>query len=922
VLRVCLRSKQFHHSNKTIGPKCVVPPPEPSGRFAKALYLFNQFLQESDLDAVRQCVDIYKALLAGSNASVLAHHSDGTAFQGELNEADCTMGSQRRYHILIQLAHTLQERYQYAGDACDLEYATRRGEEALEMCRAEHIVCPTVWVLYANILSTRFGTVTNSEELRVAEMLCQDVISLCMAAHPLNSAACHTLSRIYSQQFGQKGDEAIIEKAVCFQRLGLERLPETESHSRHRHLYRLAVALTERHLHGQHQDNDDILSVTSEAFRLCPPTHVDRWLVQSRMMWQMNFEYTRSAELKFLDRAIELGRQALKMGNSANPVRLASFLYRMADILRIRYIRAGTNDEDLEESVELNRKALQVTPPNQVNRWLYVTGLASVLVLQFRSDGNVSRLEEVSQLYHHASEIMSTKNPWWPDTISAWAHSLGLRFRETGDTSDLNRAIDLDKEAVTALHSSSINYSDSTLQLATHLCLRFEAFHDDNDLKKAMAVAEELLTSLPDGNMNRLEAIVILAKVRLLHAMYDKDSRGIDQAVEQLLSIKGQLSQSNLGPESLRTLAACYMAKFRRYSAVDAALRARDVMDEMLKSVNSDHYERFQCLIDAAKLYMERKTPYHDIDMALEYLSEALENTHRDVRSKIRGARDVLVNLEIEHHNLFTAPSSTSLKLLNIIEVAVLLLPRIAFFGIHPYARLQSLKQGRAISMTGASHALNLSLPEKALEIMEQGRAIFWIHTLRLRSSFDDVPGDLQDRLLSLARRLEKVANASEDSANQQRVDRELAQRRKESEEFNSLVEKVRFLPGLERFMLPDEYSTLKDVAKKGPVVVLVSSTLACHAIILRSSENAAIVPLKAVTDGWLVESASLWRSTVIEARSALRDGRKIVKSKTAPESSRMRAERILRLLWIDVVFPVIQALRAEVSLCTLYLDY
>jgi hypothetical protein len=273
----------------------------------------------------------------------------------------------------------------------------------------------------------------------------------------------------------------------------------------------------------------------------------------------------------------------------------------------------------------------------------------------------------------------------------------------------------------------------------------------------------------------------------------------------------------------------------------------------------------------------------------------------------------------MEHHDAFTMTSSTSFKLLDIIGNAVMLLPRIAFFGIHLHSRLQSLKEGQSIAMTGASLALNLSQAERALEIMEQGRAIFWTHTLRLRSPFNGIPDELHNRLLVLARRLEKVASVSENSTDQRYMEKEIAQRRKDSEEFNSLVDRVRLLPGRERFMLPDEYSALKGVTEKGPVAVLVCSPVACHAMILMPSGSVSTVPLKAVTNKWLVESASTWRSTVIEARSELRDKRKMVKAKKVPDSSHTRSGRILRLLWINVVFPVIQALHIEVRLGKLH---
>jgi tetratricopeptide (TPR) repeat protein len=897
----------------------LVPPPEPSGSFAEALHLFNRFLQESDLDAARRCVAIFESLLAGFHTDVPTYDSVSAALPNDSNDAGLPIGSQRQYHVLIQLASTLKERYRYTGDAPDMESAARYGGEALALCRDENIVCPTVLVFYADALVSSFEVTANSEELRRADMLCREAISLCIASHPLNHVICHILSWIVLRQFERSADEALINEAVHLQRVGLERLPKTELQNKHRHLIRLAQILATKHTYLGHQDEDNVLSVGEEAFQICPLMHVDRWGLYSQMMRQLSAEYDRSGELEFMNRAIQLGRQALSMGRFPRVARRASLLFMLAECLRMRYERARTDDNDLEESVELSREALQTSLPGDVNSCLRLSNLAYAFTLQFRLDGDVSHLDEASQLYHRASDILPKDHPWRPMIINGFAESLGLRFRETGDISELNQAIDLDTEAVAALHPSTDIYAHIALQIVSHLCLRFEVLHATDDLKKAIRAAEQLFKSRPCGNVNQLASVLVLAKARLLHAIDGNYLGDIDLIIQHLLLNKDELLRSSLGPESLRSLAACYVVKWRQSSDIDHALRARDAIDEVLESVNPDHYERLQSLIDAAGLYMEHGTPYYDIDVALEYLSDALVNTRRDARSKIHGTKQIINRLEIRHHTLFTMTSSTSLKLLDIIGNAVLLLPRIAFLGIYPFSLLQSLKEGQSIAMIGTSLALNLSYPEKALEIMEQGRAIFWTHTLRLRSPFNNIPGELRGRLSSLARRLEKIANASENSTNQRYVEKEIAQRRKDSEEFNSLVNQVRCLPGQERFMLPDEYSTLKGVAEKGPVVVLVCSTLACHAMILMSSGKASIIPLEAVTDKWLVESASAWRSTVIEARSVLMDERKLVKVKKVPDSSYTRSERILRLLWINVAFPVIKALHIEVRLRVLH---
>jgi tetratricopeptide (TPR) repeat protein len=896
-----------------------VPPPEPSGSFAEALRLFDQFLQESDLDAALQCVDILESLLADFHTDVQAHHSVSAAFPSDFNDAVRPVGSQRRYHILIQLARTLEERHRYAGDASDLESAARYGEEALALCHAENMVCPAVLVFYADTISSIFEVTTNSQELHIAEMLCREAIPLCVASHPLNSLICHTLSWIVLRGFEQSGDEALINEAIYLQRAGLEQLPETELQNRHRHLRRLTQISMIKHNHLGNQDEDYVLSSIEEAFLICPPMHVDRWVLYAQMMRQLFDEYKRSGELEFLNRAIELGREALGMGMFPPAARRADFLNNMADCLRFRHGTARIDDNDLVESIELYREALNISLPGDANYCVRLRDLAIAFTLQFRLNGDVSHLEEASQLYHQASDILPKDHIWRPGIIYCLADSLCLRFKETGDISELNRAIDLDTEALAAVHTLTGHYTDCTLQTVSHLCLRFEVLHGNDDLKKAIKVAEELFQSLPGGNINRHPSILVLAKARLLRAIDNNCLGDIDLTTQLLLSSQDELSRSSLGPESLRTLAACYVVKWRQSSDVNHTLRARDTIHEALDSVSPDHYERFQSLIDAAELYMEHGTPYYDINVALQYLSDALRNTRRDVRSKIHGVKRVLTKLVMEHHDLFTMTSSSSFKLLDIIGNAIVLLPCIAFFGIHLYSRLQSLKEGQSIAMTGASLAVNLSQAERALEIMEQGRAIFWTHTLRLRSPFDDIPDELRNRLLCLARRLEKVASASGNSTDQRYTEKEIAQRRKDSEEFNSLVDQVRLLPGRERFMLPDEYSTLKGVAKKGPLVVLVCSTLACHAMILMPSGMVSTVPLERVTNKCLVESASTWRSTVIEARSELRDGRKLVKVKNVPDSSYTRSERILRHLWINVVFPVIQALHIEVRLRTLH---
>jgi hypothetical protein len=424
---VRLYLKSFHELDELNCTEYSVPPAESSRRFTEALGFFNQFIQKSDLEAARQCIDIYESMLADFQPNVLAHGAGLATFPSESNKTERPIGIRRQHHVLIQLARTLEERYQFAGDARDLEYAARHGEEALAMCRADNTVCPTVWTFYADILRISFEATSDFEKLRTAEMLCRIAISRCAPAHPLSSTICHTLSLICAGRFRHRGDEAAINEAVSLGRMGLERQPESESRDQHRHLRCLAEVLMQQHFQGGNPDRDVILSTVSEAYRLCPPMHVDWWVVHTRMMWQLYYEYTRSGELELLNRSIELGRYALKIGNFSNLSRRSTFLVYMADSIQARYATVGDNDNDLEESVQLRRKALQINPTSDASRWVVLHGLILSLEVQFRSDGDMGHLEEASHLYHHASNIMLTGNPWRHIIISGYARSLGLQ---------------------------------------------------------------------------------------------------------------------------------------------------------------------------------------------------------------------------------------------------------------------------------------------------------------------------------------------------------------------------------------------------------------------------------------------------------------------------------------------------------------
>lgn len=184
-------------------------------------------------------------------------------------------------------------------------------------------------------------------------------------------------------------------------------------------------------------------------------------------------------------------------------------------------------------------------------------------------------------------------------------------------------------------------------------------------------------------------------------------------------------------------------------------------------------------------------------------------------------------------------------QLLQAYRLTINIFPQIAYFGLDVQARLDALARAPDLAADAAAYALQTSKPDVALEILEEGRAVFWMQYSRLRSSFNRLPSALATELTQAAHDLEAGARQSTppsraDADEVSLHEEELAQRRRLSQKFEALIAQARSLPGLERFMLSDTFSTLSMAAQAAPVVVLVASSTYCGAVLLRKPDSKA----------------------------------------------------------------------------------
>ena len=164
------------------------------------------------------------------------------------------------------------------------------------------------------------------------------------------------------------------------------------------------------------------------------------------------------------------------------------------------------------------------------------------------------------------------------------------------------------------------------------------------------------------------------------------------------------------------------------------------------------------------------------------------------------------------------------------------------------------------ISLNYASHSICASQLEHAIETLEQGRSLLWSEIRGLRTSTDLLHAadpDLAARFTAINQELEMILTTSALSDGRIGLGDEgckgdewvellplLREKKMElSKEHDTLILKIRKLPGLEKFSLPLPFDTLSSAASHGPVIIINHCELGSDIIIVLHNYPPSRIP-------------------------------------------------------------------------------
>ncbi|KAF8122963.1 TPR-like protein [Boletus edulis] len=654
--------------------------------------------------------------------------------------------------------------------------------------------------------------------------------------HPDRSASLTNLAVCLFTRYNQLGAMTDLDEAVVLGREALELHPHGHP-DRSMYLSNLAVSLSTRYNQLEAMaDLDEAIIFGQEALELRPRGHPDHPTSLNHLGGYLFARYNQLGAMADLVGAISLGREALELHPQGHPHRSIS-LNNLAVRLSARYNQLGAM-ADLDEAVVLDREALVLRPRGHPDRTVSLEILAGHLSTRYNQLGAMADLDEAIFLGREALELLPQGHPHRSTSLNNLGGYLLARYNQLGAMADLDEAIFLGREVLELLPQGHPHQSVPLGNLGGYLLVRYNQLRAMTDLDEAIVLGREALKLHPQGHPHRSTSLNNLT-VRLstrynqLGAMADLEE-AIDLGREALVLRPRGHPDSSM---SLRNLAVSLSIRYNQRGAMadldEAIDLGRDAVDLSLPG----HIDRSISLKNLASAlytrFMQLRQP--DDKKSLFSLYAQLADAPQLVSSTDLSAARAWIRVaeEFQHPSTLLA-YETSLQLL-----------------IHHLAALPSLSQhliilkerSASLAVDAFSACLRRGARVRAVELLEQGRSIFWSQLSRLRFPLDDVMASgpagrlLADEFMRVAS-LTRIALDSPGADQHGRLCHL-------NLELQRIIINIRELPGFSRFLLPSLFSDIRHAASGGPVIIVNASQYSCDALVVFLDRDPVHIPLQ-----------------------------------------------------------------------------
>ena len=483
-------------------------------------------------------------------------------------------------------------------------------------------------------------------------------------------------------------------------------------------------------------------------------------------------------------------------------------------------------------------------------------------------------VNEAIALHREVLDLREKDHPDYGSTLNSLAIALRERFYQVMDPADLDEAAKLQRAALQLHLPDHPEYIPILSSLAVTLTARYYQAGDLADFNEAVALHREALRLCPRG-----------------HPRYWI---------------------------FLNNLASVLLAQYKEFGNDTVLAEAVQLSEEDVKARPGAWRSQYRLV----GLRSQQGTAHYDPAAALQLLSELLKSPLGTTQTLLQLAVSRLSKL-----STYDLSPACQEQIVGVYQQAIALMPRAAYLGLSLSQRLKSIVEADPTATMAACHALKLNQIPLALELLEQGRAVFWHQAQQLRSPVHDphLSQELIDEINGLMQVLDTEPVLMEPQMKLV-MEADAANRWKKSQRLEELLQQVNDQLDTEGTLHPlpaSSYDTLVQAAQKGPVVVLLSTVVWSGAVIIKQGGTTSLVHLPEAFSQWLQEWTESWKEEIKEARAYFSDSAVSTVSTEVSRAARLNkfqqdGNQLLADLWSYIVEPIVRSLKDEMVCITL----
>lgn len=657
------------------------------------------------------------------------------------------------------------------------------------------------------------------------------------------------------------------------------------------------------------RDGDESHLVEAERllrrFLAAEPERVDRLLALSTVLVRRG---RLTGDEAFLESAAILTERADALterdGNTgARPATLA----QLASVATARY-EVGNRTADITAAVRYAADALaavEAGTPKGVPDAVHDEVLIRCITAYQVSFQRFGRLVEIDTAIRLARQLGRSSDP---DHVSMARNQLGaclvLRYARTGDRADVDEAIAHCRTGLAGLPRRHVDRMP--LQSALALALMQRWMRTDGateDLLDAVRISRELVADLPRSEPARAQLLANHAALLFVQALEGRSPRHLEEAVRRAREAVAAQGPGTPQASHLANLANVLLTQARLGSDPDGVRTAVDIGKQALAHLspgNPDRTRALNILGSALRVrYLIDRDPA-DLDAAVGMWRSAAASPAGPIEIRMAAARKWAETAAEEGDGALALEAYT---------VAVELLPLLAWRGLDRQVQEKRLATASGLAGEAAAWAIAAGRPERAVELLEQGRQVLWSQAVQTRSDLSAlaaVAPRLAAELDQVRRDLdgaEMIADISVHAGGLPAFSAgDTGRRRRLVERWDRLLSDVRRKPGFEGFLTPLAFDVLRHAGADGAVVMVSTSRYRSDALIVTAGQ-VHHVPLP-----WLAHDAAQKRAAaLLAAQREVETGGGTV----AGAALRQTLVAVQRWLWDTVGEPVCTALDA-----------